>query len=410
MNIVELKLGEVRPYEKNPRKNDEAVKFVAESIRQFGFKVPIVIDHDGVIVAGHTRYKAAKKLKMETVPCIVADDLTEEQIKAFRLADNKVAEKAEWDFDLLADEMEDLFDFDMTVFGFEEMNLEEAEEAQEDDYDGEVPEEPKSKLGDIYMLGNHRLMCGDSTCITDVEKLMGGEKADIAFSSPPYGAGNNAKLRNHYVPGQEELKSFYNSHEDDIGSWRELINDALTNMMIHSFSQFVNIQMLADNKIDLVEIVNDHKDSLVDIIIWNKSSAPPQMQANVLNNKYEFIFVFDPENNTRSLRYGDFHGNVSNVVEVKKENNEYADIHKAVFPVGLPAEIININSKCKSVLDLFGGTGTTMIACEQLSRKCYMMELDPRYVDVIIDRWEKFTGKEAVLLNEENPKIAKAVV
>lgn len=121
MNIVELKLGEVRPYEKNPRKNDEAVKYVAESIRQFGFKVPIVIDHNGVIVAGHTRYKAAKKLKMETVPCIVADDLTEEQIKAFRLADNKVAEKAEWDFDLLADEMDDLFDFDMTLFGFEEI-------------------------------------------------------------------------------------------------------------------------------------------------------------------------------------------------------------------------------------------------------------------------------------------------
>ena len=121
MNIVELKMGEIRPYEKNPRKNDEAVKYVAESIKQFGFKVPIVIDHNGVIVAGHTRYKAAKKLKMETVPCIVADDLTDEQIKAFRLADNKVAEKAEWDFDLLADEMEELFDFDMTLFGFEEI-------------------------------------------------------------------------------------------------------------------------------------------------------------------------------------------------------------------------------------------------------------------------------------------------
>lgn len=121
MNITDLKLSEIRPYEKNPRKNDEAVKFVTESIRQFGFKVPIVIDRGGVIVAGHTRYKAAKKLKMETVPCIVADDLTEEQIKAFRLADNKVAEKAEWDFDLLADEMDDLFDFDMTLFGFEEI-------------------------------------------------------------------------------------------------------------------------------------------------------------------------------------------------------------------------------------------------------------------------------------------------
>lgn len=120
MNIIERKLGSIRPYEKNPRKNDDAVKYVAESIRQFGFKVPIVIDKDSVIVAGHTRWKAAKKLGLKTVPCIVADDLTDDQIKAFRLADNKVAEKSEWDFELLSDELDGLFDLDMTVFGFEE--------------------------------------------------------------------------------------------------------------------------------------------------------------------------------------------------------------------------------------------------------------------------------------------------
>lgn len=151
MDIVLKKISDIRPYEKNPRRNDEAVKYVAESISQFGFKVPIVIDKDGVIVAGHTRYKAAKKLNLKEVPCIIADDLSEEQIKAFRLADNKVAEKAEWDFELLAGELEDLFDFDMTVFGFEDVAEEEPVDIVEDDYEIEPPEEPKAKRGDIYI-------------------------------------------------------------------------------------------------------------------------------------------------------------------------------------------------------------------------------------------------------------------
>lgn len=187
MVIQDRKLGDIHPYEKNPRKNDAAVKYVAESIKEFGFKVPIVIDRDGVIVAGHTRYKAAKKLKLETVPCIVADDLTDEQIKAFRLADNKVAEKAEWDFDLLSSELDNLFDFDMAAFGFDdEPDEEEPQEVEEDSYEAELPTEPKARLGDIYQLGNHRLMCGSSTNIEDVEKLMNGDTARMLFTSPPY--------------------------------------------------------------------------------------------------------------------------------------------------------------------------------------------------------------------------------
>lgn len=147
MNIINKKITDIKPYEKNPRKNDEAVKYVAESIRQFGFKVPIVIDKDGVIVAGHTRWKAAKKLGFDEVPCIIADDLTDEQIKAFRLADNKVSEKAEWDFDLLSSELDELFDFDMTSFGFEEP--EEEKEVIEDEFEGEIADEPWVKPGDV---------------------------------------------------------------------------------------------------------------------------------------------------------------------------------------------------------------------------------------------------------------------
>ena len=153
MNVINKKISEIKPYEKNPRKNDDAVKYVAESIQQFGFKVPIVIDTNGVIIAGHTRCKASKKLGLKEVPCIIADDLTEEQIKAYRLADNKVAEKSEWDIDLLGGELEGILDIDMSDFGFDLSVDEEEVEVVEDDSEAELPEEPKAKLGDIYQLG-----------------------------------------------------------------------------------------------------------------------------------------------------------------------------------------------------------------------------------------------------------------
>ena len=182
MEILYIKTNLLKPYEKNPRKNDGAVEYVANSIEEFGFKVPIVVDKNNVIVAGHTRYKAAKKLGLKEVPVIVANDLSDEQIKAFRLADNKVSEKAEWDFDLLNTELDDIIDFDMELFGFEDALQDDAEEAVEDEFEVELPAEPKSKLGDIYQLGDNRLMCGDSTVLEDVEKLMGGDKADMVFT------------------------------------------------------------------------------------------------------------------------------------------------------------------------------------------------------------------------------------
>lgn len=190
MNIIELKLSEIIPYEKNLRNNDKAIEPVAKSIEEFGFKVPIVIDSNNVIVCGHTRYKAAQKLKLEKVPCIKADDLSEEQIKAFRLADNKTAELAEWDIDLLSEELFDISDIDMAEFGFDMTAFEEQSEPAEiveDDFDEELPDEPKSKLGDIWQLGRHRLMCGDSTDKATVEMLMDGKKADMVFTDPPYG-------------------------------------------------------------------------------------------------------------------------------------------------------------------------------------------------------------------------------
>nr|DAU69967.1 MAG TPA: ParB protein [Caudoviricetes sp.] len=177
MEIKDLKITDLKPYEKNPRMNDNAVPYVANSIKEFGFKVPIIIDKKDVIVAGDTRYKAAQQLGLETVPCIIADDLTPKQIKAFRLADNKTAEKAEWETEFLSDELKELLDVDMGAFGFEDVidDLEEELEAQEDDYEMELPEDPRAKTGQIWQLGKHRLMCGDSTKKTDVLQLVGGQ-------------------------------------------------------------------------------------------------------------------------------------------------------------------------------------------------------------------------------------------
>lgn len=171
MQIIDKKIGEIKPYEKNPRKNDNAVDAVASSISQFGFKNPIVIDGNNVIICGHTRYKAAQKLGLDVVPCVVADDLTEEQIKAYRLADNKVAELAEWDIDLLGEELDGIFDIDMSDFGFDLSEEEEETEIIEDELPEEV--EPVAKMGDIWQLGRHRLMCGDSTNAENVAQLVG---------------------------------------------------------------------------------------------------------------------------------------------------------------------------------------------------------------------------------------------
>jgi len=190
MKIIMIKTTDLNPYQANPRNNDEAVASVAASIKEFGFKVPIIITKDYVIVAGHTRLKASIQLGLKEVPCIIADDLTEDQIKAFRLADNKTAELATWDFTKLENELIDI-DMDMLQFGFEELEEGLPDNASDDDFDidEEIPETPFSKTGDIYELGGHRVMCGDSTSESDVAKLVDGKQVDMIFTDPPYNCG-----------------------------------------------------------------------------------------------------------------------------------------------------------------------------------------------------------------------------
>ena len=393
MDIVLKKLSDIRPYEKNPRKNDEAVKYVAESIKQFGFKVPIVIDSNGVIVAGHTRYKAAKKLNLREVPCIVADDLTDEQIKAFRLADNKVAEKAEWDFELLADELDDLFDFDMTVFGFEDVAEEEPVEIVEDDFEIAPPEEPKAKRGDIYKLGNHRLMCGDSTSIDDVSLLMAEEKASMGFTDPPwnvnYGAVKEGNVQG-YKPrtilndfmGTEDFKEFMNKA---FASLNFAMKDGAMTYVVMSAQEWGNMMLtLAQN--------NYHWSST---IIWNKDSLV--LSRKDYHTKYEPIWYGWKEGSRLCPLEDRKQSDVWDIPRPKKSEE-----HPTMKPVELVARAItNSSKKGDIVIDLFGGSGTTLIASEQTGRCCRMMELDPKYVDVIVNRWEQMTGEKAELIKAE---------
>lgn len=400
MDIKNIKIGELTPYKKNAKKHDATqIANVAESIRQYGFVQPLVVDADNVVVIGHCRLLAAKKLKMAEVPCVCVDDLTPEQVNALRIVDNK-SNESPWDFDLLGDELADIdlsgFDFDFGIDAPEE----ETEIAEDEAPEVDEENEPITKLGDVWQLGRHRLMCGDSTDKATVEMLMDGKKADICITSPPYGAGDNAHLRKKLSVGYggRDGKTFYNQHKDNKSEWPSLMKSFFEIAQCFSLSQFVNVMMIGDNKRPLIEWLYKNHQFLVDIICWNKHTCPPQIHENVLNNGYEFVFVFDNENGTRKIRFGDFRGSKSNYIETRKQQNEYADIHKAVFGTEFVQEILSINGKAKSVYEPFGGTGTTMIVCEQLDRTCYMMELDPKYCDVIIKRWENLTGEKAVLI------------
>ena len=372
--IVYKKLNEIKPYDKNPRKNDNAVEQVANSIKEFNFQQPIIIDKDGVIVCGHTRYKAAKKLKLDTVPCVIADDLTDEQIKAYRLADNKVSELAEWDIDLLGEELDGIFDIDMSDFGFD---LSEDEEEETEIIEDEVPQEvePKAKLGDIWKLGRHRLMCGNSLEQTDIDKLLNGNKCELTFTDPPYqldtqGGGILKKANSMKQIKENGVDSFDPS---------KLILQSDTNIYCHN-------KPLIKSYIELAE---DNKQPY-DLCFYKKIGTIPNYKGHLMTD-CEYIAVIGNQDPNKGLPKEMY----SKCYVGRKDSDNELSYSK---PVELCAKYIKLYAR-QNVLDLFGGSGSTLIACEQLNKTCYMMELDQHYVDVIIARWEKFTGQKAVLLN-----------
>ena len=392
MDILNLVLEEIKPYEKNPRNNDNAVDAVAASIREFGFKVPIIIDKDNIIVAGHTRYKAAKKLGLKTVPCIKADDLTDEQVKAFRLADNKVAEKADWDFELLNEELETIT-MDMDQFGFDLPEEETPTEIIEDDVP-DVPEEPKSKYGQVYQLGNHRLMCGDSTKNEDVEKLLNGVKADLLITDPPYNVSMERKSK-------DVLKSDNYSHiendelsEDEFKIFLKSVFTNANDSLKDDASYYVFSCQGGDSELMMMMMMRECGIRCRHQIIWVKDAPVFSMGRLDYDYKHEpILYGWKKKHNFYRKGQQD-----KSVWEFKRTANK---LHPTMKPVELIVNaLMNSTKNGNIVIDLFGGSGSTLMACEQTERINYSMELDPHYVDVIIQRWENFTGKKAVLLND----------
>lgn len=419
MQIEIRSIKDIRPYEHNPRSNDGAVDAVAASIKEFGWQQPIVVDKDGVIIAGHTRYKAAKKLGLKEVPVVVAENLTEEQVRAYRLADNKTGELAEWDFSALEEELAGIGKLDMSQFGFEDVSnsgVETVSDIEEDNYIVELPDEPKAKLGDVYSLGSHRLMCGDSTCLSDVEKLMDGILADLVVTDPPYnmgyeGAGNSKnrkakRILNDKMP-EAEFRDFLTSV---YGNYFCCMKDGASIYVFYKeMGTGVFITSMADAgltyKQELVWVKNQ--------LVLGGSKYQSMYEPFLLGCKGKKIATWNGKRKERSVIESvdlmDEEALRETIIslldcipsDVVRENKQLVnDLHPTMKPVRLIGKLIlNSSNKGDAVLDLFAGSGTTLIASEQLKRSAYLMELDPRYVDVIIDRWEKLTGGKAVLLN-----------
>ena len=403
MQIEYVSIDSIKPYERNAKKHpDKQVEHIVNSIREFGFQQPIVVDKDGIVVIGHGRLLAAKKLNMDSVPCVRADDLTDEQIKALRLADNKTNE-SEWDFDLLDMELSDI-EIDMEQFGFDLDIDDEPQEVVED----EVPEEVETrcKLGDKWKLGEHFLICGDSTDPAVIDRLMDGVKADMVFTDPPYGY-------NYQSNGRVKSEKFdVILNDDKILDFFQGIKDKC-----NGFVYVCTTWKTADKWMELFKNYYD----LTNVIIWDKGGGGIGDLYHTFATDYEMILVCNNGQELRGKRYGSV-WNFTNteISKMKKEEllkiileqkeyysiwkqkkdnpNEY--VHPTQKPVALSARAIRSSTDFDGVvLDCFGGSGSTLIACEQLNRKCYMCELDEKYCDVIIQRWENLTGGKAVCLS-----------
>jgi DNA modification methylase len=389
LTITMVKTSDLIPYEKNPRKNDKGVDAVANSIKAYGFKVPIVISSDNVVVTGHTRLKAAKKLGLEEVPCIIADDLSEEQIRQFRIVDNKTAELSDWDFDLLREELLALDEVDMVQFGFDDLDAILQTETKDDgfDFDEELPENPYSKRGDVYVLGEHRVMCGDSTLKEDVDILMNGRVADLIETDPPYNVaigtkGKQYKERGGYNTGMTD-RTILNDDMDDT-SFREFLKKVMVNFY-NNIKPGGSIYVFhADTEgLNFRSAFKEAGFKLSECLVWKKN--------NFVLGRLPYHYIHEPI--LFGWREGAAHYFVNDRTQttvLEYDRPQVSDLHPTMKPIPLVTKLIqNSSRRGELVLDLFGGSGTTLIACEQIKRTAYLMELDEKYVDVIVKRYLK---------------------
>jgi DNA modification methylase len=385
VQIKTVTVDKLIPYVRNSRTHSDAqIAQIAASIKEFGWTNPILVDAENGIIAGHGRLMAARKLGYKEVPVIELKDMTETQKRAYVIADNQLALNAGWDFSLLSLEVADLKenDFDLDLLGFDPKELEnllepeEVEGLTDEDEVPEVPVEPKTKLGDIYQLGNHRLMCGDSTSIDAVEKLMDGQKADMVFTDPPYGV---------------DYKGINN---DDRGGLEELLRGAFGNYFATSKSGAACYVFHSDKCADIFHQVFREFFHFSSMIIWAKNSLT--LSRTDYQSQHEPCLYGWMKDGKHSF-FGD-----RKQVSVWKFDKERVEGHTTPKPVALIERALQNSSKGGDIVsDFFGGSGSTMIACEKLGRSSRLMELDPKYCDVIVKRWEDFTGKKAVLLSND---------
>lgn len=385
IKVKAVKVADLKAYKNNPRKNKKAVDAVAASIREHGFKNPIVIDKDGVIIAGHTRKAAAEKLGLEIVPCIIADDLTPEQAAAYRLADNKTAELSEWDEEKLEAEILALagVDVDLSEFGFDLSEFEERTEVEEmeEPTEEEVAElVPRMKAGEVWQCGRHRIMCGDSTVKADVLKLLDGVKADMVFTDPPYGVNVQGGKNNNTIAGDLTQTAIPFSFELAI---EVATKDAAR---LYFCGGEANITLY-------FKLFERYLQQIPKLLIWVKENQV--LSHNNYHKQYEIIFFGYKKGggnlwfSTREMQ------DASDVWSVSRDPSK-SYVHPTQKPVELCARAIRNSSEAGAVVyEPFSGSGSTMLACEQLDRVCYAMEIDPAYCEATLQRWEHLTGQTA---------------
>ncbi len=444
MKIEQRPLAEIKPYEKNPRLNDAAVDAVAESIRRFGFRQPIVVDSDGVIVCGHTRYRAAQTLGLAEVPVHVATDLTPEQIRAYRIADNKTAELAEWNLELLPIELAELKDagIDWSLLGFDAdelavmLNPGVKQGLTDPDDVPEPPDEAITQPRDLWLLGDHRLLCGDSSSAADVDRLLAGAAIHLVNTDPPYNVRVEPRSNNAIAAGLSSFGEPGLMHHQGFDVARQGPKKATTTKLRPKDRPLAN-DFVSDDEFD--RLLHAWFGNIARVLapgrgfyIWggyaNCGNYPPVLKACELYFSQAIIWVKEHPVLTRKDFMGNhewcFYGwregaahvflgpnNAVDVWPIKKVNPQ-SMIHLTEKPVELAVRAMQYSSRAgENVLDLFGGSGSTLIAAEQTGRRAYLMELDPLYCDVIVARWEKFAGRKAERISGRSnaPVVAEAL-
>lgn len=433
MQIVEKPIQEIFPYEKNPRKNTKAIDVVANSLKQYGFQQPIVVDANNIIIVGHTRYQAAKKLGMKQVPVLTAGDLTEKQVKAYRIMDNKSSEFAKWDDSLLMSELTDLIqDNNLQIVsedtGFTESELNKLFPDDSIDLMEKYSHSDKfvSQQGDIWMCGNHRIICGDSTDPNNIDAVLEGQMIDVIWEDPPYGISYETANGINYSKEENELRN----HKIANDNLSEMALDEFLNKHYKILTERVkpggNIYVAHDIRFtqqirDMISINDYH---IADTLIWRKNNA-----SNWLSNyaKYYEPIIYGWKKGAESRWYGKgmqpnavnlddldemskeqiiklIRSIPSNYVEIPKEPRSVASLHPTVKPVKLILYHLYNSSRPNDIIfDGFGGSGSTLIACEKSNRRCRMVEYERKFVDTAIRRWQDLTGETAMRQSDNKP-------